>query len=437
MNLSEIDKIINKKKHKILVAVSGGIDSMTLLHLLVSQGFDCGVAHCNFKLRGKESDGDEKFVEYHSKKYDVPFFTKSFRTKQYAKEYNASIQVAARELRYKWFEEIRAKYQYDFIATAHTSNDNIETFFINIIRGTGIKGLSGIKLLSGKIIRPLINTSRKEITEYGIENKVEYREDSSNREDKYTRNKIRHKLLPLLESINPGIENTIIENIRRFEFTEHAFLEQIHKIKESVIDNKKEIRIDKHFIKGLDFPAYYLYEIIENKGFNFTQCKDIVASINSVGKQVISSTHIALIDRNELLISEKAKNSLKEITIPQGKFRIKNPINITGKIEEYSSNFLINKSKNFCYVDADKLKFPLILRKWSAGDRFQPLGMKGKKNVSDFLIDLKVPRNKKELVYILESGDKIVCIPGYRTDEKFKITSATKKVLIIECKSTE
>ena len=423
------------KSHKILVAVSGGIDSVVLCHLLEKVGFDFGIAHCNFNLRGKESDSDEKFVKNLAKQFNVPFHVKRFNTQAYSDKHGISIQMAARDLRYSWFEEIRAKNHYTYIAIAHHQNDEIETFFINLIRGTGIAGLHGIKVKTGNIVRPLMFADRKQIENFASKNKIKYREDSSNVSLKYLRNKIRHKLLPLLKEINPDVESSVINDIKRITQIENVFQSLVKEKKAAIVkQNGNIVFIDIEKIFALQHKELFLYEFL--KPYNFSG--DIIEKISdslkkTSGKQFFSSTHRLLKDRTHLIISP-LNNSKKEkkILIKENYSDIKIPLHLKFRTYNVSNNFEILKEKNIACFDKDKLIFPLILRKWKDGDYFYPFGMKGKKKISDFFTDQKLSILDKENIWLLCNENDIVWVVGHRLDNRYKVTDKTQRVLIAE-----
>jgi tRNA(Ile)-lysidine synthase len=429
-------------KDKILVAVSGGVDSIVLCELFHQANIKFGIAHCNFKLRGKESDGDEIFVKALAKKYDVPFYSKSFDTALYSKENGISIQMAARDLRYSWFEEIRIKEKYQYIAVAHHQNDVVETVLMNLIKGTGIAGLHGILPKKDKIIRPLLFATKEEIEEFAEENKLKFREDSSNQSDKYLRNKIRHQIIPVMKEINPSLEKTFKENVERIKMVEQVYLSEIHELELNYISNQNGNIEIANFSTDKLFPPF-LHEFLTRYSFNHDVINDIIkSSINPIsGKHSYSSTHRIIIDRKELLLVD-----LKDQLHIDESFLIKRE---TDKFSAYydskyykmhAGNYESAKDlKNdfmigYLYLDEKNLQYPLTIRRWKPGDFFYPLGMKKKKKISDFLIDNKVPLNKKENTFVVVSGDDIVCVLGHRIDNRYRISAFTKKVLTIDYK---
>lgn len=430
---------------KILLTVSGGIDSMVMCELFQKAGFNFGIAHCNFQLRAEESDGDQEFVGSLAEKYNVPFHSTTFSTSSFAKKNKLSIQVAARQLRYQWFEEIREQYGYKFIATAHHQDDSIETFFINLIRGTGIAGLHGILPKLGTIVRPLLFTTKNEIEAYSKKNKLKYREDSSNTSDKYVRNKIRHHVIPVLKELNPSLETTINDNTRHLRDVELVYKNEIEKRRSKIVKQEQgSILISIKKLSKLQPVVTYLYEFLKPFNFNASIVEEIISAIEGTsGKQFYSSTHRLIKDR-EFLIIEKLKVASPAASPwrPKESFKLKVKENQNdASIEELSLNFSklsktidykLSASNLTAALDFDKLEFPLEIRKWQQGDAFYPLGMKGKKKLSDFFINKKLSINQKENTWLLTSTGKIAWVIGHRIDERFKITEKTRKIYFVE-----
>ncbi len=419
---------------RILLGISGGIDSICMFHLFRQLEFSIGIAHCNFQLRSDESEQDEIFVRNLANKYNIPFFSTRFETKEIAENEGISIQMAARDLRYDWFEEIRNKYDYNYIAIAHNKDDVIETFLINLTRGSGIKGFTGIKSKSGKIIRPLLFASRNVIEEYLNKNNFEYREDSSNSAVKYSRNLIRHEIIPLFEKINPSFRETIIENISRLKDTEKVYLDNISKTRESIVrEENQRTLLNLEKLKQLYPLSTFLYEILKPFGFSGSQVNDIIESLDGIsGKQFFSSTYRLIKDRTELIIEEISSINEKHYYIDVNTERFESPVKLNFSKFELNRDFKIIKDSQIGLFDLNKIEFPIILRKWEKGDYFMPLGMKNLKKVSDFFIDSKLSLSDKENAWILESENKIIWILGYRIDERFKITDITKNIFKIE-----
>lgn len=432
-----LENIANKKlfekSQKILLAVSGGIDSMVMLHLFEKSGFDYGIVHCNFQLRGTESDGDEEFVKTQVLIHGVPAFFKRFETVEYAQINGISIEMAARELRYEYFEKIRIEHGYDCIATAHHSDDLIETFFLNLTRKTGIKGLTGIKDKSGKIIRPMLFASRADIENFASEHYLEYREDSTNNEVVYQRNFLRNKILPLFSELNPSFRKNILASIENLKDAEAVYTGYFDTEKLKVLKAEADIQtIDiKKLLKSLH-PKLLLLEILAEFGFNTTVTEEIFQSLeNESGKKFYSKTHRLLKDREKLFVTKLVENENRIFYIETDDVELFEPFDIL--IEKLPvTDFKIRKESNIACIDMDKLEFPLLIRKWQEGDYFQPLGMTGFKKLSDFFIDEKIPVHQKENTWLLCSGEKIVWVMGYRIDNRFKITPHTQKVIKLE-----
>ena len=426
-------KNLFEPNQKILLAVSGGIDSMVMLYLFEKSGFDYGIVHCNFQLRGDESDQDEEFVKKQVLIHGVPSFFKRFDTEEYAQINGISIEMAARDLRYEYFEKIRIEHHYDFIATAHHSDDLIETFFLNLSRKTGIKGLTGIKDKSGKIIRPLLFASREEIEKFASENYIEYREDSTNSEVFYQRNFLRHRILPLFSELNPSFKKNIlasIENLKDAETVYSGYFEaEIQKVVENATDSQI---IDIEKLRKSEHPKILLLEILTAFNFNPSVTEEVFQSLEGdSGKQFYSKTHRLVKDREKLFLSEIAEKDNRIFYIEAGDIELFAPFGIN--IEKLpGKDFKIRKEKKMACLDFEKLEFPLLIRKWQQGDYFQPLGMTGFKKVSDFLIDEKIPVHEKENTWLLCSENKIVWIMGHRIDNRFKIRPETKNIFKIE-----
>ncbi|SHE84157.1 tRNA(Ile)-lysidine synthase [Mariniphaga anaerophila] len=425
---------VNKKQlfephQKVLLAVSGGIDSMVLLHLFEKSGFQYGVVHCNFQLRGEDSDKDEDFVKQHVCSHGVPFFNTRFETEEYAGLNGISIEMAARELRYNYFEQIRANNNYDFIATAHHQDDLLETFFLNLSRKTGIRGLTGIKEKSGCLIRPLLFANRKEIDDFARTSFIEYREDRTNSEVVYQRNFIRHRILPLFQSLNPAFSNNLSETISNLRETEEVytfFIEEEKKKAVSVKGTETSVKIER--LLSSPFPRVLLFEILTGYGFNPKVISQVFQSLNNFsGKQFLSKTHRLVKDREQLFITQLPENGKQVFYVEEDETRLFEPLNLV--VEKMpAENFQLEKSPDVACLDLDKLEFPLLIRKWQHGDYFQPLGMTGFKKLSDFFIDEKIPVHEKENTWLLCSGQKIVWVVGHRIDNRFKVTSATRQM---------
>jgi tRNA(Ile)-lysidine synthase len=425
-----------KPKEKILLAVSGGVDSVVLCDLFHAAGMSVGIAHCNFNLRAAESDGDEQFVKELAANYKTSFHHIRFDTDAYAKKNKVSIQVAARELRYEWFEKIRTHYNYNYIATAHHQGDVIETFFINLIRGTGISGLRSIVPKQGNIIRPLLFATKKSILAYAEKNKITYREDSSNASDKYLRNKIRHHLLPVLNELSPVAETAIvhsIEKLREAEFIYKKAIEDVHS--KLCIERGNTICMAIPELKKLNPVATYLYELLKPYGFNAASANDIINVLSGEsGKQFLSSTHRLIKDRDFLIIEPlTTAETGEEYLIEKDQVEFKIPGSELNLYFQFTTpEYPISNAISTTAIDLAKLNFPLTIRKWKVADVFHPLGMKGKKKLSDFFIDKKLSLIEKENTWLLCSDETIVWVIGMRLDDRFKVNENTKKMVVIE-----
>ena len=422
-----------KENDKILLTVSGGVDSIVMCDLFHKAGFSFGIAHCNFKLRGKESDEDEKFVKSLAEKYGVPFQKKLFNTKSYSEKKKISIQMSARDLRYAWLKKIAKEKKYNCIATAHHLDDSIETFFINILRGTGIAGLHGVPVVQGNIIRPLLFANKKTIREYAEAEKLFWREDSSNFTDKYLRNNIRHHLIPSLKKLNAGFEKTISKELSYFKEAGEIFKKFIEeKKKEIVVEEGKNILLNIKKLKDSGHAETLLHELLRAYGFT-PETTELIAQrmYTTAGKKFLSPTYRLIKDRNFFILSPKRSNSKeKEFLLKKNQSEFKNET-LFLKAEVISGNLSAVKDKHssIAYLDYSILVFPLKIRKWKQGDFFHPLGMKGKKKLSDFFIDQKIPLGEKENIYILESDGKIAWVINHRIDDRFKVIRDTKKIL--------
>jgi tRNA(Ile)-lysidine synthase len=419
---------------RILLAVSGGADSMLMLHLFVNNGFPVAVAHCNFGLRGRESDGDEQFVVDYCDQHNIACYTEHFKTSEFALEKGISIEMAARDLRYDWFNQLLDQHGFDLLATAHHQDDVIETFLINLSRGSGIKGLSGIQPKSGRIIRPLLFTNRAEILNYCDRMNIAYRTDSSNIETVYKRNLIRHQILPLLEDVNPAFRKNALKTIGNLNETGLLFQQRMSEIKEMVYSEDEQgvmIHIEK--LLNLSPQRTILFELIRPFGFQAEQTDDIIDSLNKEsGKKFFSEDYRLVKDREYLLISTRHQKQRKVFYIEEDCTKISNPVHLSIEKMERTKDFRFSTLPNVADLDLEKLIFPLILRHWQEGEYFQPLGMTGLKKLSDFFIDEKYSIPEKESAWILASGNQLVWIIGKRLDDRYKITAKTKKIVRIK-----
>lgn len=419
---------------RVLLTISGGIDSMTMLDLFMKSNLKFSLAHCNFSLRGAESDGDQEFLERFVLNNKLELFSKRFDTVEFAKKNNISIQMAARDLRYTWFNKIADEYGFTKIATAHNLNDVVETFFINLTRGTGIHGLTGIKPKNNNIIRPLLFAKRKQIKKYSFENNVSYREDSSNAETKYLRNAIRHKIIPVLEELNPSFIDSVGHTTTILKSAEDSFNKHINEIKKDVISTENGsifLSIDR--LTELDINPALLFELLNPYGFTFDTITRLLRAIKSQpGKVFYSHTHKLVIDRKSLIIQELSTIESEEYLIAENQEELKYPLELSLKQIEVDEAFSIVRNRSVATFDADKLCFPLKLRRWKHGDIFHPFGMKGKKKLSDYFTDQKLSIIAKENIWILCCGEEIIWVVNHRSDNRYMVTKNTKRVLQIE-----
>ena len=426
-----------KTTDKILLAVSGGLDSMVMLHLFKEAGFSISLAHCNFQLRGKESNDDESFVKAISEKWSIPFHSIRFETNNYAIKNGLSIQLAARELRYRWVKEIKDSNHLNWIATAHHLNDSIETWLLNFSKGTGLDGLLGIPEKNNHIIRPLLFATREEIENYAADNGISWREDESNQTDYYQRNFIRHQVIPKLKELNPAFENSAEKTIGKLKGSAIIVSESVDRWKNLFQKSEPE----KILLKKIGFEnqtkrhnTSLLSELIKNYGFHYNQCTMIISALEGQsGKRFLSETHVLIIDRDHLIITphQQALTEVKIESMDQSIVLGKQYL-LFEKRPQADQADLLTSSKNQVFLDAALVGFPIIWRKWKPGDFFYPLGMTNRKKISDFLIDEKVSLADKDSVTVLEAKAEIIWLVGHRIDNRFKVTESTRQVLYFQ-----
>jgi tRNA(Ile)-lysidine synthetase-like protein len=421
-------QLLNGKK--ILLATSGGKDSMVMVHLFQQLDYEIGIAHCNFQLREMESFEDQNFVQEYASANDIPVFITQFDTKAFAEDYKVSTQVAARELRYNWFYELLETEKFDYILTAHHADDNLETFLINLSRGTGLEGLTGIPEQNDKVIRPLLAFSQEEMEEYARINNIQWREDSSNASDKYLRNKIRHHLVPMLKDLNPNFLSSFHKTQTYLQEAQVMVEDASIMIYQQVAKQEEDtIYFDLKKLKKLPNYKSYLHQWL--KEFGFSAWEDIYDLVESQsGKYVFSPEYRLLKDRDSLILGPiNFVNEKEEYAIDENQKEVNIPLNLTFcKVADISLT-----TNSAIFVDADKLQYPMILRHWNEGDSFQPFGMNGKsKKVSKLFKDEKLSLLEKENSWLLCSNEDIVWIIGLRQDERFRIENTTKNILKIQ-----
>lgn len=411
----------------VVVGISGGADSVALLHILVSLGYKCIAAHCNFNLRGDESFRDEQFTIDFTKRLQVPLCKISFETNKYAQENRLSVEMAARELRYRWFEELLNTYDADAVAVAHHRDDSVETLLINLTRGSGLTGLTGIKPKNGNVVRPLLCVSREDIYAYIENNGLEYVTDSSNSSDIYTRNFIRLKVIPLLEEINPSVKASLARTANHLYDASLIYNHSVEEARRVIIQNN---RLSISALLSFPAPATILYEMLKPYGFSRTVCESIFTVLDKdSGKIFYSPTHRLLKDRSDLLIDVLSGEDNRAYLINLEDDNVDLPVELKPEIVVIKEDYQIEKDRKFAYFDFDKLSFPLVLRHWQEGDWFVPFGMKGKKKISDYFSDKKFSLFDKEKTWLLCSGQDVIWIVGERTDNRYRIEKTTKRVL--------
>ncbi|UII79356.1 tRNA lysidine(34) synthetase TilS [Flagellimonas sp. CMM7] len=415
------------KEKRLLLACSGGVDSVVLAHLCIHSGLDITLAHCNFNLRAKESDDDALFVQNLADQLGIGCKIKSFDTKQYIQDHGGSVQMAARELRYKWFNEILDAEGFGYVMTAHHADDSLETFLINLSRGTGIDGLSGIPIKNGRVVRPLLDFSRKDILDYANAESIEWRKDSSNAESKYLRNKIRQEIAPKLKELHP----TFLENFKKTQTHLHQtstmIQNHIDRLKDGLFEKAKgHFKIKIESLNNLAPLDAYLYQLFN--AYGFTEWKDVKGLLSGMsGKEVHSQTHRLIKDREYLLLSKKDDKNNEVFVVSENDTSIDFPVLL--KIEEVKA--IEETAKNVVFLDKEKLNYPLMLRNWEKGDYFYPFGMNGKKKLSKFFKDEKVDVLSKEKQWLLCSDKNVVWVIGRRLDERYKVDGSTKDILKI------
>lgn len=424
-----LERFPQVRDSKILVAISGGVDSVVLAHLCRESRMSLSLAHCNFHLRGIESDEDEAFVKKLADKLQTEIFIEHFDTENYARENNLSIQMAARELRYKWFEEVRSAFHFDYILTAHHANDSLETFMINLVRGTGLEGLTGIPERNGFILRPLLPFSRNSIEEHAIHNQLEWREDSTNTSTKYLRNKIRKEIVPVMEQLNPHLLDSFLKTQDHLKQSSDLVEDYVSALFPKIAkEYKYGYSFNIKLLKTLPHLKAVLYELF--KTFGFTEWDDIYQLLDTQsGKMVFSKTHRLIKDRENILLTTLPSEEDFEYEILEEEEVVMLPV---GTFHLEPAEAVSEASSHTIYIDKNTIQFPLTVRKWGEGDYFYPFGMKGKKKISKFFKDIKLSVPEKENCLLLCSQGDIVWVIGHRADARFSVTENTAEIIKIK-----
>ena len=428
----EKEKLVSQTD-RLVLAVSGGVDSMVMLELFRQTEYDFVVAHCNFKLRGDESDDDELFVRDYCQQHDITFYCNVFDTEEYALSEGISIEMAARDLRYQWFYQILDELSFSVVATAHHQDDVIETILINLSRGTGIRGLTGIRPVNGRVIRPMLFANRADILNYAEINNTPFRIDSTNNELIYQRNVIRNQIIPLLQDINPAFDKNMLRTAQILKETESLYIEKIAEIKRSVIVHEAGfVKFSILVLKTYQEVNTILFELLRPYGFRRSVVYSIVESFDAdAGKIFFSKTHRLVKDRSELIITPIRSIDHSRFYIEVDTTSVSLPVNMSLQVIDRDGSYKISSRSDTVDLDYDTIVFPLIIKKWEQGEYFQPLGMKGLKKVSDFFVDEKLSIPQKENQWILYSGNEVVWIIGLRIDDRYKITPESKNILRI------
>ncbi len=418
---------------KLVLAVSGGIDSMVMLTLFQHLENEFAVAHCNFKLRGAESDGEEVFLRDYCAARGIELFVKHFETREFASQKGISIEMAARDLRYNWFAELLDVLSYSCVATAHHQDDLIETMLLNLSRGTGIRGLTGIRPKNGKVIRPMLFANRGQILEFARRNNIAYMNDSSNNELLFQRNIIRHQVIPAFEEMNPVFRKNALKTALILRETEMVFRDKIDAIRKQVQERDGPgIRMSMKKIADYGTVNIVLFELLYPFGFNSYQVQEIYNAFSAeAGKTFFSENYRLVKDRDFLIITPRTEHGTARFYIEAGCQDIDEPVPLRFEIIERKGDFQFSRDPRTADLDLELLHFPLILKKWEQGEYFRPLGLTGLKKLSDFFTDEKMSIPEKEAAWILYSGKNVVWILGRRIDDRYKVTSRTAKVFRI------
>lgn len=417
---------------RVLLAISGGIDSMVMWKLFEESRYNFAIAHCNFQLRGDDSEADEQLIRQVAEDTGAKLFVSRFETREHAALTGKSIEMAARDLRYNWFEEIRKEHGFNRIATAHHQDDLLETFFINLVRKTGIKGLTGFRPKSGGLIRPMLFTCRLEIEQWAKQHSIRYRTDLTNNELIFQRNFIRHQIIPSMEQLNPAFRRNLSETMSNLRETEDLYFHEVNRqIRKIALQGTEETEISLPGLLRLSFPRQVLFEWMNRFGFNPATIDSVFQSLNKEpGRLFFSKTHRLVIDRNKLIVTGIPESTTEIFYIEREDIEINHPLHL--KLGRFNADeYVIPEDPAIASLDDALLEYPLMIRKWHQGVYFQPLGMKGFKKISDFFIDQKLSIPEKENTWIIYSADKVVWIAGHRIDNRYRITGKTSTVLRI------
>ncbi len=421
-----------EREQPILVALSGGADSMVLVDILLKLGYSFHAAHCNFHLRKEESDQDERFVFDFCLENNVPLHVTHFDTYSEADREGVSIEMAARDLRYKWFRHIMQEHNFSWLVTGHHGDDMIETFFLNLSRGTGLRGLKGMSCCNGDVVRPLLPFSREEIESYCKKNNISFRTDSSNTDTAFFRNNVRHNIIPVMNELNPSFFDTMMQNFHNLDEVWQIFEKEVDSVREQMVAEEGNMMlIPVKLIRGHPQRKAILFELLRPYNFNPVVVSEIIESLEGIpGKQFFSKTHRLVRDRYNLVLVPLSENGRNEFYLQNGVSQLESPFDMTVRVFDRDENFSISRKPNQIHLDADLLEFPLKIRHWQSGDQFRPLGMEQFKKLSDYFIDEKFSLVEKEHTWLLLSGDHdIVWVIGHRIDDRFKVTPSTKRVI--------
>lgn len=423
--------VIDRAK-PVLVAISGGADSVALLHMLVSAGYECVAAHCNFHLRGAESDRDEAFVCQFCESQGVPLRVAQFDTVAYAAEHKVSIEMAARDLRYDWFFALLDEMKIPVVAVAHHADDAVETFFLNLTRGTGLRGLAGMKPLQGKVARPLLGMSRAEIELYCQAHGLSYVTDCTNLSDDYSRNRIRHHVIPELKKINPSFLATMTQNMAHLGQMLYFFEEEADEFYGWCVKKYDDgLLIEADGLLTQTEPELFIFDILAPKGFSPKSVHDVARcwAEERIGRQFFAAEWRAVVDRTGIIVRKIGKVEDREVEVDSLPASLTEPLRVSISRFPIPKDYAFSRDPKVMHLDADRVALPITFRHWKQGDSFRPLGMKGEKKLSDFFVDRKLSRPDKEAVWVAEAGGQIVCVLGMRIDDRVKVTSATREIL--------